>query len=80
MFSHAVKLMDKVYIISPYGMSYTTTMFHEILLSSFREVTLTNCFSSIIFATCLSSKKGVTPRENKLKFLVDVRFYILCPL
>ena len=46
-------------------MSFITTKFHEILLSSFREVALTNSFSSIFhFGQISKLKKGVTPRKK----------------
>ena len=40
----------------------TTTKFHKILLSGFRGVTLTNCFSCIFHFS--KFKKGVTPRKK----------------
>ena len=47
-------------------MSFITTKFHEILLSGFRGVVLTNCFSSIFHFRQISKfKKGVTPRKKK---------------
>ena len=48
--------------------SFITTKFHEILLSRFRGVALTNCFSSIFhFGQISKFKKGVTPRKNWIK-------------
>ena len=48
-----------------HGMPITTTKFHEILLSGFRGVALTNCFSSIFhFGQISKFKTGVTPRNE----------------
>ena len=48
--------------------SFKTTKFHEILLSGFRGVALTNCFSSIFhFGPISKFKKGVIPRKNGIK-------------
>ena len=48
-------------------MSFITTKFHEILLSGFRGVALTNCFSSIFhFGQISKFKKGVIQREKKM--------------
>ena len=45
--------------------SFKTTKFHEILLSGFRGVALTNCFSSIFhFGQISKFKKGVIPRKK----------------
>ena len=62
-------------------MSFITTKFYEILLSGFRGVALTNCFSSIFYFGQISKfKKGVTPsKEIESKFPVDMRIYIECP-
>ena len=46
-------------------MSFITTKFQENLLSSFRGVASTNCFSSILYFGQISRfKKGVTPRKR----------------
>ena len=46
-------------------MSFLTTKFQEILLSGFRGVTLTNCFSSIFhFGQISKFRKGVTQRKK----------------
>ena len=46
-------------------MSFITTKIHEILLSGFREIALTNCFSSIFYFGQISKfKKGITPRKK----------------
>ena len=46
-------------------MSFITTKFQEILLSGFRGVALTNCFSSILnFGQISKFKKGVPPKKN----------------
>ena len=45
--------------------SFITTKFHKILLSGFRGVALTNCFSSIFhFGQISKFKKSVTPRKK----------------
>ena len=45
--------------------SFITTKFYKILLSGFRGVALTNCFSSIFhFGQISKFKKGVTPRKK----------------
>ena len=45
--------------------SYITTKFHEILLSGFRGVALTNCLSCIVhFGQISKLKKGVIPRKK----------------
>ena len=51
------------------------------LLSSFRGVALTNCFSSIFhFGQMSKFKKGVFPRKKmESKFPVDMHIYTLCP-
>ena len=50
-------------------MSFITTKFHEILLSSFSGVALTNCLIVVKF---LSSKWGITPRKKiESEFNVD---------
>ena len=47
-------------------MSFINTKFQEILLSGFRGVALTNCFSSIFHFRQISKlKKSVTPRNKK---------------
>ena len=52
-----------IYIV--HGMSFTTTKFHEILMSGFRGVVLTNCLSSIFhFGKNSKLKKVVTPEKN----------------
>ena len=63
-------------------MTFTTTKFHELLLSGFRGVVLTNGFSTIFYFGQISKfKKGVTPRkEIESKFPVDMRIYILYPV
>ena len=46
-------------------MSFIPKKFHEILLSRFSGVALTNCLSSIFnFGQILSSKRGITPRKK----------------
>ena len=62
-------------------MSFTTTKIHEILLSGFRGVVLTNCFSSIShFGQILKFVKGEIPREKiESKFPVDMHIYTICP-
>ena len=62
-------------------MSFITTKFQENLLSSFRGVALTNCFSSILYFGQISKfKKGVTPRKRiESKFPVDMHIYMVCP-
>ena len=46
-------------------MSFITTKFLEILLSSFRGIALTNCFSNIFhFGQISNFKKGVIPRKK----------------
>ena len=45
-------------------MPFTTAKFHKILLSGFRGVALTNCFSRIFhFGQISKFKQGVTPRK-----------------
>ena len=58
--------------------SFITTKFHEILLSGFRGVALTNCFSSIFhFGQISKFKQAVIPREkNESKFTVDMHTFI----
>ena len=62
-------------------MSFITIKFHEILLSGFRRVALTNCFSTIFhFGQISQFKKGVILRKKiEWKSLVDMRIYSLCP-
>ena len=62
-------------------MSFITTKFHKILVSGFRRVVLTNCFSSIFhFGQISKLKKGVTPgKKIESKFPVDMGIYTLCP-
>ena len=49
-------------------MSFTTTKFHEILLSVFRGVALTNCFSSIfLFGEIFKFEKGNSEKKNWIK-------------
>ena len=62
-------------------MSFITTKFHEILLSGFRGVALTNCFSIIFhFGQISKFKKGVTLRKKiESKFPVDMHIYTLRP-
>ena len=60
-------------------MSFITTKFHEILLSGFRGVALTNCFSSIFhFGRIYKFKKGVI-RRKKINQNLDMHIYTLCP-
>ena len=61
-------------------MSFITTKFQEILLSGFRGVALTNCFSSIFhFGQISKFKKGVILRKKiESKIPVDIHIYILC--
>ena len=58
-------------------MSFITTIFQEILLSGFRGVALTNCFSSIFdFGQISKFNKGVTARKkNESTCYVDMRIY-----
>ena len=58
-------------------MSFITKKFHEILLSGFKGVVLTNWFRSIFhFGQISKFKKGVTPRILiETKFPVDMRIY-----
>ena len=51
-----------------HGMSFTTTKFLENLLSGFRGVALTNCFSSIFnFGYIFKFKKGhFSPKKNHI--------------
>ena len=62
-------------------MSVITTKFQEILLSGFRGVALTNCFSSNFhFRQNTKFKKSVIQRKKmKSKFPVDMHIYTLCP-
>ena len=62
-------------------MSFITTKFLEILLSGFREVALTNFFTSIFHFRQISKfKKSVTPRKKmESKFLVNMHIYTLGP-
>ena len=61
-------------------MSFITTKFREILLSSFRGVALTNCFSSFFhFGQISKFKKGVAPWKNWVKFPVEMHIYRVCP-
>ena len=55
--------------------------FQEILLSGFRGVALTNCFSSIFHFRQISKfKKSVIQRKKmESKFSVDMHIYTLCP-
>ena len=61
--------------------SFITTKFHKILMSSFREVELTNCFSSIFqFGQISKFKKGIILiKKMESKFPVDMHIYTLCP-
>ena len=51
------------------------------LLSGFRGIALTNCFSSIFhFGQISKFKNGIIPRKRiESKFLVDLHIYTLCP-
>ena len=62
-------------------MSFITTKFHDILLSGFRGVALTNCFSIIFHFHQISKfKKGVIQRQkNWIKISVDMHIYTSCP-
>ena len=62
-------------------MSFINTKFQEILLSAFRGVALTNCFTSIFHFRQISKfKKSVIQRKTmKSKFPVDIHIYTLCP-
>ena len=62
-------------------MSFITTKFQEILLSGFRGVALTHCFSSIFFFRQISNfKKSVIQRKKmESKFPVDMHIYTFCP-
>ena len=62
-------------------MCFITTKFHEILLSGFRVVVLTNRFSSIFqYGQISKFEKDVTPRKKiESKFSVDMRLYAFCP-
>ena len=65
-----------------YDMSFITTKFLEILLSSFRGIALTNCFSNIFhFGQISNFKKGVIPRKkNEINFLwICISSHELCP-
>ena len=62
-------------------MSFTTTKFHEIPLSGFRRVALTNCFmiSNIFhFGKISKFEKGKLRKKIKSNFPVDMRIYTLC--
>ena len=78
--SDLLREKNEIYIFHGYaqrGMSFTSTKFQETLLSSFRGVALTNCFSSIFHFVQISKfKKGV---KNWIKFPVDMSIYTLCP-
>ena len=65
-----------IYMVCP-----SKLQFHEILLSGFSGVALTNCFSSIFhFGQISKFKKGATRRKRiESKFPVDMRIYTLCP-
>ena len=60
---------------------HVTTKFQEILLSGFRGVALTNCFSSIFnFGQISKFKKGVTPKKKlnqNLLWICTSTHYIL---
>ena len=56
-------------------MSFITTKFYELLLSGFRGVALTNCFSSIFYFGQISKRASF--REKR--FPVDMHIYALCP-
>ena len=60
--------------------SFINTKFHEILLSGFRGVSLTNCFRSIFHLSQISKfKKGVITRKKiESKFPVEMHIYTLC--
>ena len=62
-------------------MSFIATKFHEIQLSGFRGVALTNCFNSIFhFGQISKFKKGATPRKKiESEFPVDMHVNTLCP-
>ena len=60
--------------------SFITTKFRKILLSGFRGVALTNCFSSIFHFDQISKfKKGVIPSKKWIKIVVDMHMFTLCP-
>ena len=61
-----------------HSMSSITTKFHEILLSSFIGVVLTNYFSSIFhFGKISNLKRGITPRKKlNPKFPANMRTFI----
>ena len=64
------------------SLKHVTTKFQEILMSGFRGVVLTICFSSIYFGQISKFKKGVISREKiDSKFPVDMHIYTvtLCP-
>ena len=62
-------------------MSFISTKFHEIRLSGFSRVVLTNCFSSIYDCRRISKfKNGVFPIiKMESKSPVDMHIYTLCP-
>ena len=62
-------------------MSFINTKFQEILLSGFRGVALTNCFSSIFHFGQISKFKKGKLQEKKMesKFPVDMHIFTLCP-
>ena len=64
-----------------HDMFFITTKFQEILLNGFREVALTNCFSSIFhFGQISKLKKGVILRKKiESTFPVYMHIYTLCP-
>ena len=57
-----------------HGMSFTAKKFHEILLSGFREVALTNCFSNIFHFGQISKLRKGRNFERKKEIKIELKF------
>ena len=56
------------------SLSFITTKFHKILLSAFKGIALTNCFSRIFnFGQISTFKRGITPSKK-----MNQKFLIIC--